>query len=191
LAGSELPGLAPVPESPLPLEAPMPLNSSPTAQPPAVASAGTAPDGKAKAPNEPRTEDKTPPADKPAAPAPAPVTAANTAPAKDEKKDAPVQLALAEAAPPASATPTAPAPAAGAVGDWAEVRRTMRTLGVSRYGIEGEPNGRVRFHCVIPVAGRRAVGQHFEAEADDDLQAARACLHRVALWRATEDANPK
>lgn len=70
--------------------------------------------------------------------------------------------------------------------DWLELRRTMRALGVSRYGLEGEPGGRVRFHCVIPLAGRRAVGQHFEAEGDDDLQAAQAALRRVALWRAAE-----
>jgi hypothetical protein len=70
--------------------------------------------------------------------------------------------------------------------DWSDLRRTMRALGVSRYGLEGEPGGRVRFHCVIPLAGRRAVGQHFEAEGDDDLQAAQATLRRVALWRAAE-----
>jgi hypothetical protein len=70
--------------------------------------------------------------------------------------------------------------------DWSEIRRKMRQLGVARYGIEGEPGGRVRFHCVIPLAGQRAVGQQFEAEADDELQAAQAALRRVALWRATE-----
>ena len=70
--------------------------------------------------------------------------------------------------------------------DWTEVRRELKSLGVSRYGTEGDPSGRVRFHCVIPLAGRRAVGQHFEAEGDDDLQAARAALKRVVLWRATE-----
>jgi hypothetical protein len=63
----------------------------------------------------------------------------------------------------------------------------MRALGVSRYGLDGDPGGRVRFHCVIPLAGGRAVGQHFEAEGKDDLEAALACLRRVALWRATED----
>jgi hypothetical protein len=84
--------------------------------------------------------------------------------------------------------PIANAPAAvpATTGEWAEVRRSMRELGVSRYGIEGEPGGRVRFHCVIPLAGQRAVGQHFEAEGDDELAAARSALRRVALWRATE-----
>ncbi len=71
-------------------------------------------------------------------------------------------------------------------GDWAELRRTMRALGVARYGIEGEPGGKVRFHCLIPLAGRRAVGQQFEAEGTDEIQAAQTALKRVALWRATE-----
>jgi hypothetical protein len=62
----------------------------------------------------------------------------------------------------------------------------MRALGVARYGIEGEPDGRARFHCIIPLAGRRAVGQQFEADGDDLIQAAEAALRRVALWRATE-----
>ena len=70
--------------------------------------------------------------------------------------------------------------------DWGAIRRKMHALGVARYGIEGEPDGRVRFHCVIPLAGRRAVGQQFEAEGDDELEAAQTALRRVALWRATE-----
>jgi hypothetical protein len=85
---------------------------------------------------------------------------------------------------PAVSPPTATAP--GEPTDWTGVRGALRDLGVSRYGIEGEPNGRVRFHCVIPLAGRRAVSQHFEAEGDDELQAARAVLRRITLWRATE-----
>jgi hypothetical protein len=64
----------------------------------------------------------------------------------------------------------------------------MRALGVSRYGIEGEPGGRTRFYCIIPLAGRRAVGQQFEAEGDDELEAARTALRRVVLWRAARDA---
>jgi hypothetical protein len=57
---------------------------------------------------------------------------------------------------PASATATATEPAADQ-GDWAEIRRGLKAAGVSRYGMEGEPGGRVRFQCVIPVVGRRAV----------------------------------
>ncbi len=90
--------------------------------------------------------------------------------------------------PPRLETPPDPAPAPGVrvPDDWAAVRRKMRALGVARYGIEGEPDGRVRFHCVIPLAGRRAVGQQFEAEGDDVIEAAQTALRRVALWRATE-----
>jgi hypothetical protein len=69
---------------------------------------------------------------------------------------------------------------------WAEIRRRMRTLGIARYTIEAETDGRVRFSCVIPVEGLRAVGHHFEAEGDDEYQAAEAALSRIALWQATE-----
>ena len=101
--------------------------------------------------------------------------------------DAAVALAAAAAPPAPLQTQTqTQTPAPGDPTDWAGVRRALRELGVSRYGTEGEPGGRARFHCVIPLAGRRAVGQHFEAEGDDELQAARAALRRVALWRVTE-----
>src|SRR5262249_4738695 len=85
---------------------------------------------------------------------------------------------------------TAAGEAARPSSDWSEIRRKMAALGVSRYGIEGELNGRVRFHCVIPLAGQRAVGHQFEAEGDDELQAAEVALRRVALWRATESPGP-
>ena len=52
----------------------------------------------------------------------------------------------------------------------------MQTLGVSRFTIEGEPGGPVVFVCLIPVAGRQAVTERFEAEADDVIQAAQAAL---------------
>ncbi len=74
--------------------------------------------------------------------------------------------------------------------DWPDLRRRMRALGVSRYEVDGEPGGRSRFRCLIPLAGRRAVGQQFEGEGDDDFQAAEAALRRVSLWRATEMAPP-
>ncbi len=76
----------------------------------------------------------------------------------------------------------------GGAEGWAALRRRMAELGVSRYWIEGEPGGPARFRCLVPLAGGRAVAQHFEAEADDDLQAAEAALRRIALWRATEAA---
>jgi len=96
-----------------------------------------------------------------------------------------------EAQPEASPVPV-PAPGPGVPGadDWGRIRQKMRALGVSRYGIEGDPDGRVRFHCVIPLAGRRAVGQQFEAEGDDALEAAQTALRRVALWQATERQRP-
>jgi hypothetical protein len=62
----------------------------------------------------------------------------------------------------------------------------MQALGVSRFTIEGQPGGRVLFSCLIPLAGRQAVAQRFEAEGADALQAARAALRRVALWRAAQ-----
>jgi hypothetical protein len=68
---------------------------------------------------------------------------------------------------------------------WAELRRRMKDLGVARYTLEGETDGRVRFRCVIPVAGLKAVSHQFEAEGDDEPQAIDAALKRIALWKAT------
>ena len=68
---------------------------------------------------------------------------------------------------------------------WPEIQRKMADLGVRRYWIEGDPNGQVRFRCVIPLAGEHAVGQQFEAEAGDAIQAARTALKRAAIWKAT------
>lgn len=154
---------APAPDEPAPAPAPafegvsMKLDDVPTLE---------RPPGPAPAPLPERAGDETPPVVQDAG-------KGKEEGAHDTPADTPVRRAsLADTAAPA--------------GEWADVRAAMRALGVSRYGIEGEPAGRVRFHCVIPLAGRRAVGQHFEAEGDDDLQAARAALKRVALWKATE-----
>jgi hypothetical protein len=70
--------------------------------------------------------------------------------------------------------------------DWAALDRKMQNLGVSRFTIEGQPGARVVFSCLIPLAGRQAVTQRFEAEGEDGFQAAQAALRRVALWRATQ-----
>jgi hypothetical protein len=70
--------------------------------------------------------------------------------------------------------------------EWLDLRKRMKQVGVSRYWIEAEPGGSVRFRCIIPLAGTRAVAQQFEAEGEDEFQAADAALRRVALWRATE-----
>ncbi len=100
---------------------------------------------------------------------------------------------------PAASSPTAsslpllpPAPSAkndtnssGSSPDWAALRRKMQSLGVTRYTIEGEPDGRVIFWCLIPLAGRQAVAQRFEGEGDDESHAAQAAIRRIILWQAT------
>jgi hypothetical protein len=66
----------------------------------------------------------------------------------------------------------------------------MQSLGVSHYTMDGEPGGRVVFSCLIPLAGRQAVTQRFEAEGDDMVHAAQAALRRIALWQATQPPLP-
>jgi len=88
------------------------------------------------------------------------------------------------APPPLSRPETKPETTAGE--DWAALGRKMHALGVTRFSIEGTPGGPVVFSCLIPLAGRQAVAQRFEAEADDGYRAAQAALRRVALWRATQ-----
>ena len=87
-----------------------------------------------------------------------------------------------------AASPPRSEPGAPGIGsdDWAALDRKMQTLGVSRFTIEGQPGGHVVFSCLIPVAGRQAVTQRFEAEGEDGIQAAKAALRRVALWRASQ-----
>ena len=93
--------------------------------------------------------------------------------------------------PPAAATPDETAIPVSPT-SWRDVRRTLKSLGVTRYGTEGDTSGRVRFYCLIPLAGRKAVGQHFEAEGDDELEAAQSAIRRIGLWRATmaDEAKP-
>jgi len=95
--------------------------------------------------------------------------------------------------PPSSSTPlhtSAPKSIAGGSDNWAILERKMQTLGVSRYTMDGEPGGRVVFSCLIPLAGRQAVAQRFEAEGDDLVHAAQAALLRITLWRATQPSSP-
>jgi len=68
---------------------------------------------------------------------------------------------------------------------WGQIRQKLKEMGITRYTIESEVDGRVRFRCVIPVEGLKAISHHFEAEGDDELQAAEAALKRIALWKAT------
>jgi hypothetical protein len=77
-------------------------------------------------------------------------------------------------------------PATNGMDSWLILERKLQTLGVSRFTIMGEPRGRVVFSCLIPIAGRQAVAQQFEAEADDLVEAAQAAVRRIVLWRATQ-----
>ena len=114
------------------------------------------------------------------APLPAPTP---PEPASLPSLDTVTQLASLER--PAPATPTAPSTSPTGQ-DWSALRKKMKALGVARYTIEGDADGHARFSCVIPVEGLKAVGHHFEAEADDEYQAAESALKRVALWKATQ-----
>lgn len=120
--------------------------------------------------------------------APEPEPEPGDAPAPLDPSVAPALLA--SPAPSDSAPASASAPkddaSSGASGDWAELRRSLGDQGVTRYSIEGEPGGRVVFVCLIPLAGKQAVSQRFEAEGDDEFQAARAALRRINLWRAAQ-----
>jgi hypothetical protein len=73
---------------------------------------------------------------------------------------------------------------------WVVLERKMQSFGVARYTIDGEPGGRVVFSCLIPLAGRQAITQRFEAEGDDIIHAAQATLRRIALWRASQPPSP-
>ena len=99
----------------------------------------------------------------------------------------PLELAPSSAGPPPSAGigPAAPVSPGADPAGWTTLRRKLQAMGVTRYRIEGEPGGRVVFWCLIPLAGRQAVSQRFEAEGDDEFQAAQAAIRRIALWRAT------
>ncbi len=131
--------------------------------------------------------DGAPPEDDPPVPplpseiAPASPPEPATLPRLDPPPKADPVARLASVEPPA----TAPSPATAPGSTWPELRKRMKDLGVVRYTIEGETEGRVKFRCVIPVEGLKAVSHHFEAEGDDATQAAEAALKRIALWKAT------
>jgi hypothetical protein len=71
--------------------------------------------------------------------------------------------------------------------DWVILVGKMKSLGVSQFTIEGEAGGRVVFACLIPLAGRQAITQRFEAEGSDPVDAAHAALRRIALWQASHE----
>src|SRR5262249_20913280 len=70
--------------------------------------------------------------------------------------------------------------------EWALLESKMQSLKVSRFTIEGKPGGPIVFSCVIPVAGRQAVAERFEAEGNDVVHAAQAVLGRIVLWHASQ-----
>ena len=106
-------------------------------------------------------------------------------PSSPPSSDSPLPLS------PSTPPPTsAPKSIAGGSDNWAILERKMQSLGVSRYTMDGEPGSRVVFSCLIPLAGRQAVSQRFEAEGDDMVHAAQAALRRIALWRATQPSSP-
>ena len=129
----------------------------------------------------PAAPDSTPPGDLPALELPLESTTA-TSPAP--KTDPITRLASTGGFDPAPASPDRPPLPPGR--DWAEIRQRLKGLGVTRYTVDADLEGRVRFACVIPVDGLRAVGHHFEAEGDDIFQAVDATVRRITLWRATE-----
>jgi hypothetical protein len=166
---------APPPTAPpaAPAATPAPANATPPAQP---APAATTP--------APATTDW---ADAPDSQAPAAAVVPGR-PAAGEEASAPPPLATPTTAtePPASTPTPAPAEPAATAEAWTLLSQRMSAAGITRYWVEGEPGGRVRFRCAIPLAGERAVAQQFEAEADDLPAAAQAALNRITLWRATE-----
>ncbi|AMV40809.1 hypothetical protein [Planctomyces sp. SH-PL62] len=183
----------PPPPTPTPAPAPEPTPTEPFAE---TQASGTPPPASAPAPDPAKPE---PPALlgaltsilSPQSPAPGSAPAGSTRPAPESPTPAPLDAGVAPAAlaAPEAAQIPAPAPTAGTGGDWGEVRRKLTAAGVTRYTIEGEPGGRVVFACLIPVAGKQAVSQRFEAEGADEFQAAQAVLKRINLWRASHPAS--
>jgi hypothetical protein len=131
------------------------------------------------------------------------VRPAGASPDRPSASDSKVEPALLDSLgtllPPASSPPPEPLPSSAqpspslatkptrnAGDDWGVLQKKLQALNVSRFTIEGEPTGRVLFSCLIPLAGRQAVAQRFEAEGEDVIQAVQATLRRIALWRATQ-----
>ncbi len=75
--------------------------------------------------------------------------------------------------------------------DWKVIQSQLIRLGVTRYIIEGNAKGRVIFRCEIAEPGHADICRRFEAEGNDMIDAARAVMKRVSLWKLTEDSlNP-
>ena len=171
---------------------PQPANPRPTEATPIAAEPSSA---EGKAITEPPTEEPRLPVDS----SPPPLTSPSDPPAMPRPKAG----GWADAPGPAPARAVVPKPktdrgqttdaAVGVVtgppsasSDWASLRNRMRAMGVSKYWVEGTPSGAVTFRCVVPSPGQAEINQQFEAEGDDELQAAESALRRVAVWQATE-----
>lgn len=115
----------------------------------------------------------------PAPPLAAPTTSSPRDPALALATDPPTRLGLNQVVSSAGSTPAASA-------TWEELGRKLKEQGVSRFWIEGEPGGPVRFRCIVPLVGRATVSQQFEFEAADVLAAADLAVRRITLWKATE-----
>jgi hypothetical protein len=177
-AGSK-PGKSDLPRSSMPL-----LSSSESLKPPAAPTNVPGGDPAASGLEAPSTK-SVPPAPISRAPA---ISDVQVTPAVLDSVAAllPLQPQASTSRPASPSQPTVAKPAGDANEEWAVLESKMQTLGVSRFTIEAEPHGRVVFSCLIPLAGRQAVAQRFEAEGDDIVHATRAALRRVGLWRATQ-----
>lgn len=196
------------PASPAPEDAPhilAPANSDPPADPPASSPVAAEPNplplpelpaSAAPAPEPAKPLDKTPtPAPARAAgwedaPGPAPSSAVlpRSRQARDRPRDPTADSAVAAAGVPAEPPPLTSSSPAGSPnpGGWPALRMRMKNLGVTRYWVEGTPGGTVTFRCVAHPDGPDSADRQFEAEADDESQAAESALRRVAVWRAAE-----
>lgn len=173
-----------------PPPAPQPKATEPYAEAQATATAPSPPAGASKAPAAEPARSEAPGMLGALNAMLTPPKAAEPAPADPALE--PSSLPALEAAPAPAPAGTPPAAAATPGGEWAEIRRKLDSAGVTRYTIEGEPGGRVVFACLIPLAGKQAVSQRFEAEGEDEFEAAQSALKRINLWRASHaaPANP-
>jgi hypothetical protein len=72
---------------------------------------------------------------------------------------------------------------------WERIRHRMKSLGVAKYWIEGNPDGKTCFRCVIS-GGSEGQELAFESTGRNELDAAESALRRVGIWKATKDRQP-
>jgi hypothetical protein len=111
-------------------------------------------------------------------------TSERSAPVPKRDRDVVRSVAEKSEQPEAKAKPVQQPPSANTATAWADALRRMKALGVSRYWVEGAPGDAVRLRCVVPLVGRDAVAQMFEATSDDLLSAADTVLRHITLWKA-------